>query len=582
MDTTTTLEYGKIFMMLFGGLAIFLFGMEQLDNALRRVAGARMKKMLATLTTNRFTGVLTGTFVTSVLQSSSVTTVLVVGFVSAGLMSLMQSIPVIMGANIGTTITAQIIAFKVTKYALWLVTIGFVMHFVGKKEKIKQYGLMLLGLGLVFYGLTLMGTATKPLRSYEPFIIMLQQMANPLLGILVGGLFTAVVQSSSATTGIIIVLASQGLITLEAGIALAFGANLGTCVTAMLASIGRPREAVQASVVHILFNVAGVVLWFFFIPQLATAVTWLSPAYPALAGTERMAAETPRQIANAHTLFNVFNTFIFVWLVNPMARLVQFLVPEKTTAKPGILQPRYLDPILLETPDVALGQVRQELGHLGELASEMLHKAMPEMSTGTLDGLNTLEKMDENINTLHREITDYLSQLSQQEMLTEQSVELAGYMAVANYIENIGNRVKTNMVEAGRERLKYNAQMSEGTIKLLSSIDEKIIKTVDDTIQALVKNDPKLALQVINERPHITQLIQKAEQYLSYRMTAKDPNRAILFHVEFEVVEYHERIYYFAERIANVVAKTGLREVDMELHTDEGRQTPDIVTPLSA
>jgi len=227
MDTTMTLEYGKLFMTLFGGLAIFLFGMEQLDNALRRVAGARMKKMLATLTTNRFTGVFTGAFVTSVLQSSSVTTVLVVGFVSAGLMSLMQSIPVIMGANIGTTITAQIIAFKVTKYALWLVAVGFVIYFAGKKDKVKQYGLMLLGLGLVFYGLTLMGSATKPLRTYEPFIIMLQQMANPLLGILVGGLFTAVIQSSSATTGIIIVLAGQGLITLEAGIALAFGANLG-------------------------------------------------------------------------------------------------------------------------------------------------------------------------------------------------------------------------------------------------------------------------------------------------------------------------------------------------------------------
>jgi phosphate:Na+ symporter len=343
MYATTTLEYGKIFMTLFGGLAIFLFGMEQLDNALRRVAGARMKKMLATLTTNRFTGAITGAFVTSVLQSSSVTTVLVVGFVSAGLMSLVQSIPVVMGANIGTTITAQIIAFKVTKYALWLVTLGFVMYMAGKKEKVKQYGLMLLGLGLVFYGLTLMGSATVPLRTHEPFIIMLQQMANPLLGILVGALFTTVIQSSSATTGIIIVLASQGLITLEAGIALAFGANLGTCVTALLASIGRPREAVQAALVHIIFNIAGVVLWFFFIPQLAALVTWLSPTYPNLAGTVRMIAETPRQIANAHTLFNVLNTFALIWFVGPMARLVQYLVPEKAVAKPAVLQWDELD-----------------------------------------------------------------------------------------------------------------------------------------------------------------------------------------------------------------------------------------------
>jgi len=330
--------------------------------------------------------------------------------------------------------------------------------------------------------------------------------------------------------------------------------------------------------VHILFNIAGVVLWFFFIPQLAALVTWLSPAYPELAGTERMATETPRQIANAHTLFNVFNTFAFIWFVGPMAKLVQFLVPEKAAAKPGVLHPRYLDPILLETPDVALGQVRQELGHLGGFAGQMLHKAMAEMSHGTTEGLNNLEAMDEDINALHGEIINYLGLLSQQEMLTEQSVELAGYMAVANYIENIGNRVKINMVEAGKERLKYNAQMSEGTIKLLTSIDEKIVKSVDNAIQSLVKNDKKLAMKVINERPFITQLIQKAEQYLSYRMTAKDPNRAILFHVEFEVVEYHERVYYFAERIANVVAKVGLQEADMEIHTG----TADATTPVSA
>ena len=579
MDTTTTLEYGHILMSLFGGLAIFLFGMEQLDNALKRVAGARMKKILANLTTNRFTGVITGAITTSVLQSSSVTTVLVVGFVSAGLMSLVQSIGVIMGANIGTTITAQIVAFKVTKYALWMVAIGFVMYFAGRKEKIKQYGMMLLGLGLVFYGLTLMGGATKPLRSYAPFIDLMQQMANPFLGILVGGLFTGLIQSSSATTGIIIVLAGQGLISLEAGIALAFGANLGTCVTAMLASIGRPREAVQAAVVHILFNIAGVVLWFFFIPQLAAVVTWLSPVYPELTGADRMAAETPRQIANAHTLFNVVNTAVFIWFVTPFAKLVQFLVPERPAARPTTLQPKYLDALLLDTPSMALDVVRLELGRLGEATQAITHKALAAVNQGTTQELDALAEMDEDVDSLHIGIRDYLNHLSQQELLTEQSIELSNFMAAANYIENIGNRVKINIIPAGKDRIKHNAQISPKTYQLLKSIDDEVLWAVDTAFTALTTNDSKLAQQVIDDREKITELMEQAQQHLTNRMTAPEPNRAILFHIEFEIVEYLERIYYFAERIANFVATNGIHQ--QSTNGSQPHQQTDMPSPVA-
>ncbi|MDH3900994.1 MAG: Na/Pi symporter, partial [Gammaproteobacteria bacterium] len=277
-------------MTLFGGLALFLFGMEQMADALKAVAGERMKIILAKLTTNRFMGAATGAFVTAIIQSSSVTTVLVVGFITAGLMSMAQSIGIIMGANIGTTITAQIVAFKVTKYALLMVAAGFGMLFFSKQEKIRQYGGMLMGLGLVFFGMSVMSEGMRPLRSYQPFLDLMTSMETPLIGILIAAGFTGLIQSSSATTGIVIVMATQGFITLQAGIALAFGANIGTCITAMLAAIGKPREAVRAAVVHVLFNVFGVLLWLGLISQLAEFVTWLSPSHPDLSGTDRLAA----------------------------------------------------------------------------------------------------------------------------------------------------------------------------------------------------------------------------------------------------------------------------------------------------
>ncbi|MGB5742866.1 MAG: Na/Pi cotransporter family protein, partial [Sedimenticolaceae bacterium] len=306
------IDWLRLLMGLFGGLAMFLFGMEQMSDGLKGAAGDTLKDVLARLTKNRFMGALTGAFVTAVLNSSSVTTVLVVGFISAGFMSLSQSIGVIMGANIGSTFTAQIIAFNVTQYALIMVAIGFYLLFTAKQEKNRYYGAMIMGLGLVFYGMGVMGEAMQPLRSYEPFIELMQKMENPLLGILVGAVFTGLVQSSAATTGIAIVMATEGLISLPAGIALAFGANIGTCVTAILAAIGKPVEAKRAAAVHTLFNIAGVLVWVMFIPLLVDIVTAISPAAPELAGKARMAAEVPRQIANAHTIFNISNTLLFI------------------------------------------------------------------------------------------------------------------------------------------------------------------------------------------------------------------------------------------------------------------------------
>lgn len=553
-ENAVSVEFGAIIIQLFGGLALFLYGMEQMTDALKVVAGNRMKNLLARLTTNRFKGVFVGTVVTAIIQSSSVTTVLLVGFISAGLMTLRQSIGVMLGAGIGTTITAQIVAFKITHYALVLVAIGFVVFFVAKRQTVRQYGLMLLGLGLIFFGMNLMSDATKPLRSYEPFIELMRQMENPLYGILVGTLFTAIIQSSSATMGVVIALASQGFLTLEAGIALAFGANIGTTVTALLASIGQPRDAVRAAVLHTLFRFSGVIIWLPFIGELAAMVRFISPAHPELADLARLSAETPRQIANAHTLFNVANMLIFIWFVDPLARLMEWLIPSKAEPVSGVIRPQYLNDNLITTPPLALDRVRLELGRLGEIASKMVCQSLGTVCAGSGEDLAALAKTDDDVDVLYGAVVTYLGKLSQQNLLRAESKQLSDYMTVANHLENIGDMIETNLVEAGSERLSHNVQMSQATREILGALHQRVCWSVNSAVEAVITLNPELAEEVMAAKLDINRLANDAEEHLAHRLIANEPNRLATFRIETEIIEYLKRVYYFAKRIAKVVA----------------------------
>ncbi len=560
-----SLDTFTILIGLFGGLAIFLFGMEQMTDALKLLAGGGMKKLLARLTTNRFSAAFAGAFVTAVIQSSSVTTVLVVGFISAGLMSLAQSIGIIMGANIGTTVTAQIIAFKITKYALVMVAIGFGMLFVSKKEKIKQYGTMLMGLGLIFFGMQLMSDATRPLREYQPFIDLMRDMENPALGILISAAFTGIVQSSSATTGVIIVLAAQGFVTLEAGIALAFGANIGTCVTALLAAIGKPREAVQAAVVHILFNILGVLVWLGLIDQLAEVVRVISPkAAPGLDPLAVMQAETPRQIANAHTIFNVANTIIFIWFTTPIAWLVQRLVRERPKKGPEEIKPRYLDDILLDTPSLALDRVRMELRRIGERASGMVSRALQVALHGSKEDLEALARDDDEVDTLYDYIVAYLGRLSQESLQVRQSAQLYTYMSAANNIENVADMIETNIVEAGMTRLRNNVQVSQQTEEVLMALHERVNWAVQLAMESLDASDLSMAEKAIGAKEEITRLANEAENHLALRLAADDEDRLVLYRIESEIIEYLKRVYYFAKRIAKAVVEAEMSDLTEE------------------
>ena len=548
---------------LLGGLALFLFGMDQMADGLKAVAGERMKIILAKLTTNRFMGAATGAFVTAIIQSSSVTTVLVVGFITAGLMSMSQSIGVIMGANIGTTITAQIIAFKVTKAALFMVAAGFGMLFFSKQEKIRQYGGILMGLGMVFFGMSVMSDAMAPLRSYQPFLHLMAHMDNPLIGILVAAAFTGLVQSSSATTGIVIVMATQGFITLQAGIALAFGANIGTCVTAMLASIGKPREALRAAVVHVLFNVFGVLLWYRFIPQLAELVTWLSPAHPELSGAARLAAETPRQIANAHSTFNVANTFIFIGFAGQFARLVEWLIPDRPLAEQLIIRAKYLDSELLDTPSLALERARMEIGHVGSRVIEMLERIMPAILTGDRMALRAVTKIDDDVDILHGHIVTYLGRISQKTLTEEQTHELVHLMDAVNNLENIGDIVETDLAYLGNQRIEQGVSISVETQAVLKKIHNVVMATVSLAIDAVAENDPHAAQEIIAMKTDIARLTDSAAMHETRRLVAKEPNRLAAYTVEMDVIEKLKRIYYHAKRMAKDVTP------DEETETEE-------------
>ncbi|MBN8452008.1 Na/Pi cotransporter family protein [Accumulibacter sp.] len=544
---------------LLGGLAIFLYGMLQMEEGLKAVAGERMKGILARLTVNRFMGVGTGALVTAVIQSSSVTTVLVVGFISAGLMSLSQSVGVIMGANIGTTITAQIVAFKITKAALGMIAVGFAMLFIAKNERTKHYGEMLMGLGMVFFGMHVMSEAMEPLRSYQPFLDLMKTMDNPIVGVLIATAFTALIQSSSASTGIVIVMASQGFISLQAGIALAFGANIGTCATALLAVIGKPREAVRAAIVHLLFNVCGVLIWLPFIGFIASLVTSISPSYPDLDGAARLAAETPRQIANAHTFFNIANTLIFIWFTTQIARLVEWLVPDRALEEEAlIVRTRFLQEELLGTPSLALDQVRMEVMHMGETVNTMMQRIMPAIIKGDREALEEIRQMDDTVDILHAGIIDYLGRISKQQLSDEQTRELLQLMEAVSNLENIGDIIETNLVVLGYDRIKGGIQISEATQGVLNGFQQAITRAVTAAVQAVAQRNQRAAQVVTGMKEEINEIADSAALHEARRLVAEEPNRIPAYTMEIDIIEKQKRIYYFAKRMARTVLPTAI------------------------
>jgi len=575
-------SWTDIFIGLAGGLTFFLYGMEKMSSGMKATAGNKMRSILASLTRNRFIALIVGAFVTTVIQSSSATTVMLVSFVQAGLLNLTQSMGVILGADIGTTITAQMVAFKLTDYALLMVAIGFLIKMMGKTEKIKAVGDIILGFGILFFGMKLMSDVMKPLRTYPAFIDLMKNMETPVMGILVGAAFTAIVQSSSATTGVLIVLAQQGLITLEAGIPVIFGANIGTCVTAALAGIGATREAKRVAIAHIMFKLAGVVLFVFWIPQFADLIRALG---------DKFDSGTARQLANAHTLFNVSLGLFFLPFITLFSKIIYFFYPVKPQPKSQELTTWYIEDAMLETPSLAIDLARAEIARIAKLLNRMLAaiiipflsdekhvsrqaddddvklllKEIPKRDAifPDLTLLQGLDMREEKIDFLEEKITGYLTHIAQGNITEEQADEVFRMVSIAKDMESMGDIIHRNMIPliAKKKRLKFDFSFA-GKEELLI-YHGKVSKQIKLLEAAFKEKNYKLAFNLMKKEKKYLDLESKYRARHLKRIILKDEESVATTEIHLELMDLMKQILLYSANIAQTY--TRLSKIDSSI-----------------
>ncbi|OIP87663.1 MAG: hypothetical protein AUK37_01040 [Rhodobacterales bacterium CG2_30_65_12] len=546
---------------LLGGLALFLLGMDFLTRALKRVTGDQMKIVLTRLTGNRFKGVALGAGVTAVVQSSSVTTVLIVGFISAGMMSFGQSVAVIMGADIGSTVTAQLLAFEPDAIALPLVAVGVVLQMAVADRAWQEYGRIAIGIGLIFFGMNVMGDAMAPLRDNARFLHFMISLDAAPIAILAGTGITALIQSSAATTGIMIVLAGQGVVSLDAAIGVTLGANIGTCVTALFAAIGKPREAVRAAVVHTLIKVVGVLAWVWFIPELGALAKLVAPA-----------GGPGRALAWAHTIFNVINIVALIGFTNTLARMVERLVPDRPERVEPEGQPRYLDHSLLDTPAIALDAARREVARLARHVTHMVEAVLPVAAQGPRIGLDQLAERDHAVDQLHAALVTYLGEVSLRQLSRQQSEALVQLISVANDIEQIADLVARDVVISAQKRLDDGVVISPATLRVITRFHAKVVEAMQGVVAAIKADDPERARAVREMKVEVRALAHKAALHGVQRLTAKEPRRVKTYAREVELIEILDDIFRLARRVARAVAE-GRTEAAPD--AAEGGEAPD-------
>lgn len=502
MSNTVQILFG-----LFGGLAVFIYGMNMMSECLQKAAGEKMKAVLALLTKNPVLGVLAGALTTAVLQSSSATTVMAIGFVSAGLMTLPQAISIIFGANIGTTMTAQIIAFKISDYIFLIIFVGFLISFLSRSERIKNIGLTIFAFGLLFLGIDTMGSVMQPLANSPVFTELFDKVSDiPVLGVLTGMVMTLVVQSSSATIAVLQNFAIQpgadgvsSVIGLTGAIPILLGDNIGTTITAVLASIGQPRNAKRTAAAHCIFNVSGCLLFIWFIRPFAAFIQMISPKGPEV-------EVISRQIANAHTTFNIVMTLIWTPLLFVMVKLVMRLIPDKKEGEGDPAEPVYLDDRLMAQPAAALQLAAKEILHLAFLVGEQLH-----LTTGMVRRKEEGQpaagiEQRERLKGLGDKITEYLSGLFSAGVLTEeQAAQTAGVMYLLGDVERMGE-LCADVTLAIEDRDRRKTKYSKEAMKDL----EKSLKVIEDmygaALQVLTKGDEESARKIRKKKEKVLDL----------------------------------------------------------------------------
>lgn len=475
----------EIAISLLGGLGLFLYGMNLMAEGLQKSAGDKLKKIVEKLTSNTVMGVLVGTVVTAIIQSSSAATVMVVGFVNAGIMSLSQAIGVIMGANIGTTVTAQLVSFKLEAIAPVALGIGIILYLFSKKEKTKELATILLGFGILFTGMEFMKDAVKPLAEYEGFRRALIYFGeHQFLGIIAGFAITGIIQSSSASMGMLIALASQGLIPLSSALPILYGDNIGTCVTSLLSSIGASRNAKRAATMHLTFNVIGTLIFVLILNYpISALVKWLDPT------------DAARQIANAHTIFNVVNVLILLPFAKYIVKIVLKIMPITEEESEATAATKYLDERIIQTPSIALGNTVKEVSRMGQKANKALEYSMNSLINKSMTDVEKTEKYEEHVNMLQKEILNYLLKLSKSPLNDEERNKVDLLFNTVNDIERVSDHAE-NISELSRLAIEKDLQFSDTALEEMNNIYSKAKENFNVALKGLESYDKSIISKV--------------------------------------------------------------------------------------
>lgn len=505
-------------MALLGGLALFLYGMKLMGEGLEKAAGDRLKRLLEALTRNPLMGLLVGVVFTMIIQSSSATTVMVVGFVNAGLLDLMQATGVILGANIGTTVTAWIVAgFQATAFMPLVLLIGVAMMMFLKKLKLQRIGQVVAGFGMLFVGMGMMSDAMKPLAESAEFARLMTAFSNPIMALLVGVAVTAIIQSSSASVGILEMLAIQGLVPLETSLYIIMGTNIGTCVTAMLSAVGATRTAKRAALIHLMFNVLGTLVVFILVSLLPVS-TWIGHINgPAL------------QIAVAHTSFKVFEVLCFVLLRKWLVKLVMILVPGEDKQGEG-KSLKFLDDRILSTPPIAVAQICKEIERMGDIAIANLTRAMDAFFNKDSSLINEVEQNEDVVNYLNHEITRYMVAAAQLDLPASDVEQLGEMFHVVNDLERIGDHAE-NMAEYAKSRIDEEIPFSEDGLAELRDMLDKTVALFKLSMEAFHTRDQHLLPRVLVQEENIDDMEKTLQQSHVDRLTrgACTPRSGMIF-----------------------------------------------------
>ena len=535
---------------LLGGMGMFLYGMEMMSDGMKVTAGNSMRTILEKLTSNKYLALVVGAFVTMVIQSSSATTVMLVSFVNSGLLAFSQALGVILGSNIGSTVTAQIVAFKVTDYALLLIAVGSLMALFSKKDTIKNLGFVVLGFGLLFYGMKVMSDTMKPLRSDPGFNSILTSFENPFLGIMAGAIFTALVQSSSATTGIVITLASGGSITLEAGIPLIFGANIGPCVTALLAGLNASRDAKRVAVAHVTFNVIGVLLFCFWIPTFAEFISQTSQ-------------NIPRQIANAHTFFNIVASLVFIPFTGFIAKTIIHYFPDKeldrNIEKPTVL---HLDESLVNQPEAAINNAQAEIkgvvGLMERVVGTLVRpfikgQELVDIENAEIDLMSGMNQRVEKVSFLNQKISDYLITTSKSDLSSNQSKELFTLVSIVNYLNSMNDLIQLRFTSLVAKKEGINEEFSNVDQKEIIDYHKRLIKQVKRLDKFFAKFDKSKVEKIITKGQENKDLEQKYRLDRLERIGSNDSSQksAEINQLHSQLMDMLKQVNIFIELIAS-------------------------------